>query len=74
MIGIQMASLSDRVIAVARSLVTAAAMSSAVASTDIVNQARVLHRDYGEYTVQQISNKIKDEIVKTHRPGVNGTV
>ena len=49
-------------------------MSHAVASTDIVSQARVLHRDYAEYTVQQISNKIKDEITKSHRPGVSGSV
>lgn len=69
-----MASISDRVKAVANSLIAAVAMSHAVASTDIVSQARVLQRDYGEYTVQQISSKIKDEITKSHRPGVSGSV
>lgn len=69
-----MASMTDRVIAIARALIATAGMTSAVAATDIRSQAEALHREYAEYSTIQISNKIADEIKKRHSPGISGTV
>lgn len=62
----------DAITAAAKSLIAVAGMTAAVATTDITKQASALHRQYGEYTVLQLSKKISSEITSTHRPGVSG--
>lgn len=69
-----MATLADRVKAVAQSLITTAGMTSAVAATDINRQAEALHRQFAEYSKIDISTKIASEIKKSHRPGISGSV
>ncbi|MGP4996038.1 hypothetical protein [Glutamicibacter ardleyensis] len=69
-----MANLSAQIKAVAQSLIATVGMTAAVASTDIRSQAGALHKQYAEYTQIQIANKISDEIKKTHRPGVSGSL
>ena len=69
-----MANLTDRVKAVAQSLITAAGMTHAVAATDIRSQAEALHRDFAEYSRVDISTKIASEIKQRHSPGISGTV
>src|SRR5690606_38306425 len=73
-LGSSMASLQDRVIAVAQALIAAAAMSHAVTATDIKSRAELLHKEYGEYSKIQISNKIADEVKKRYSPGVSGSI
>ena len=67
-----MASLQDRVVAVAQALITSVGMTQAVATTDIAKQAEALHRQYAEYSRVEIQQKISDQIKKTHQPGVSG--
>lgn len=69
-----MATLADRVKAVAQSLITTAGMTSAVAATDIKSQAEALHRQFAEYSKVDISTKIASEIKKSHRPGISGSL
>jgi hypothetical protein len=67
-----MASLPDRVVAVAQALIASVGMTHAVATTDIAKQAEALHRQYAEYSKVEIQEKISNQIKKTHQPGVSG--
>jgi hypothetical protein len=69
-----MATLTDRISAVAKTLVTAAGMFVAINSTDIQSHARQLNKEFGQYSQSQIANKIADEIKKTHTPGIHGSL
>lgn len=67
-------SLTSRIGAAARALITAAGMTTAVAATDIKSAAEALNRQYAEYSKVDISTRIAAEIKKTHRPGISGSV
>lgn len=69
-----MATLADRVSAVAKSLIAAAGMAHAVAATDIKSAAEALHRQYAEYSQVDITTKIASEIKRTHNPGISGSL
>ncbi len=69
-----MASISDRVRAVAESLIVAVGMTHAVMVTDIQSHAAKLHQEFGEYSQRDISQRIASEIKKTHRPGISGSI
>lgn len=69
-----MASLTDRVKAVAQTLIAVAGMTNAVSATDIRSKADLLHREHAEYSKVQIANKISDEIKRRHNPGVSGSL
>lgn len=69
-----MASLTDKVVLAAQTLIAAAGFAQAVSATDIRSQAAQLQSNYAEYTTAQISEKIASEIKKTHSPGISGSV
>ena len=69
-----MASLPERAKAIAQVLITTAGMGTAVAAADINRQAEVLQKQYAQYSLVDIKNKISDEIKKTHRPGISGSL
>lgn len=69
-----MSDLNKKIIETAKSLILAAAAGHAVAATDIRSQAEVIVKHYSQYSSYQIANKISDEIKKTHRPGVSGSI
>lgn len=69
-----MATIADRVKAVAQALIATAGMTHAVATTDIRNAADSLHRQFAEYSKVDISTRIESEIKKTHRPGTSGSL
>lgn len=69
-----MSDLSSRIVSTAKALILAAGAAHAVAATDIRSQADTIAKNYSEYTVQQIANKISDEVKKTHQAGVSGSV
>lgn len=69
-----MSDLNSRIVSTAKALILAAAAGHAVAATDIRSQADVIVKGYSGYSTNQIANKISDEIKKTHRPGVSGSI
>ena len=69
-----MSTISDRVIAVARALITTVGMTQAVAVTDIQAAATKLHREFAEYSQIDISKRIASEIKKSHQPGISGSL
>lgn len=69
-----MASIADRIKAVAQALISTAGMTHAVATTDIRSAADVLHREFAEYSKVDISTRIASEIRKTHSPGTSGSL
>lgn len=69
-----MVSLTDRVKAVAQTLIATAGLTHAVAATDIRSQAEALHRDFAEYSKVQISEKIAAELKQRHNAGISGSV
>lgn len=69
-----MAKFEDRVKAVANALIATVSMTTAVAVTDITSAATKLHGEYGDYSANHIRTKIADEIKKTHRPGISGSL
>lgn len=69
-----MASLQDRVKAVAQALITAVSMTHAVMATDINAQARALHKDFGQYSQADIASRIASEIKQNHKPGISGSL
>jgi len=71
---LSMSDLTSRVYSTARALILAAGVAHAVAATDIRSQADVIVKGYSQYSRDQIANKISDEIKKSHRPGVSGSI
>lgn len=69
-----MASLTERVKAVAQTLIATAGLTHAVAATDVRSQAEALHREFAEYSKVDISTKIASEIRQRHTPGISGSV
>ncbi|MET0994389.1 MAG: hypothetical protein ABWY20_10020 [Mycobacterium sp.] len=69
-----MATINDRVKAVAQALITTAGMTHAVATSDIRSAADALHRQFAEYSKVDISTRIANEIKKTHNPGTSGSL
>lgn len=69
-----MSDLTKKIWTSAQGLITAAGMSAAVATTDIIRQAQALHRQYAQHSVIEIQRKIADEIKKNHKPGISGSI
>lgn len=69
-----MASLNDRIVLAAQTLIAAAGFAQAVQATDIRSQAAQLHSNYADSSQSAISEKIAAEIKKRHNPGISGSL
>ncbi len=69
-----MATLSERVKAVAQSLIVAVGATAAVSATDVRSAADRLQKDYAQYTVTDVRTRVANEIKQSHRPGISGSV